>query len=161
MHTVVQLVSQYCTHKTQFRLRTLSQLTRDTVLRPKPFKRLDTSSVAKTKMILSLGNTLGKSEVHLRGILGEVYIRYRHQDYTYEYMCNVFHWFKNSTKAKLFFVVYKYREYDSKMISKVNGFLYNVQLGPRRAYEITTATSSEHAVSPRYLYRMYQSLIIA
>ena len=135
----------------------MSHLILDLVPKPKPFKRVDTSSIAKTKMILNLGKTLAKPRVCLREILGDVYIRYKRVTFTYEYMHNTFRWFRNNLRARVFFMAYKYREYDSKMISKVNGFQYNLQLGPVRAKEILESTSLEELVSLKSLYKMYAS----
>jgi len=111
-------------------------------------------------MILNLGKTLTKPRVGLceyEEMLGDVYIRYKRVTFTYKYMCDTFSWFRNNVRAKVFFMAYKYREYDSKMISKKNGFQYNLQLGPARAKQILESTSLEELVSLKSLYNMFLS----
>ena len=155
MYEIYQIIPNYLNRKTICRLRSVSREARDVIKKPKPFKKVNTTSIAKVKMILNIGNTLGnvlitnKNNVHR---LCEIVILYKYSEFTYTNMMNDFKWFRDSILARLFFMIHKYREYDSKFIPNFHGYQYNIQLGPIRANEILNAKSSDEVISPTFIH---------
>ena len=87
-------------------------------------------------MVLNLGKSLGWTTIHEHDSgLKEVVVRYGYNDYTIEYMHENFAFMK-PTISRLFFMAYKFREFDSKLIDIEDSFPYQVQLTPERALAI-------------------------
>ena len=116
--SVIHALSQHLDRKTTYRLRGVSTLFRDLVPRPKSFRnKLDTSSIAKTKMIISIGKTIGNVIITnplLR--LEDVVVRYGYQTFDYEGMMRDCPWFRHSPVSQNGFRFIKYEMYDSEMI---------------------------------------------
>ena len=129
MYTVIQLVAMRSTRKMQCRLRAVCR----EVPKPAPFKRVNTSGIAKVKMILNLGNSIGNILYTINLTYQEIIVIYRYQSFSYVSMCKNFPWFNNSVIAKLFFMAYKHKLYDSHLIEPDDSYSRNVQVGVDRA----------------------------
>ena len=112
------VLGPYLDRQTWIRTRATCRNARDLLMRrQKIFPRLDTSPFAKIKMVLNLGKwPMGGVTVRTRPDgLKEVHVRYRDTEFTFEYMVQTFA-FMESVTARMFFMAYKFREYDSKLI---------------------------------------------
>ena len=67
--------------------------------------------------------------------LTEIIIRYGYRQFDYASMRRDFTWFQ-FVIPRLFFMAYKYKTYDSKLIDDEIGYQYNFQLGPERAQKV-------------------------
>ena len=151
---VFGLVSPFLNRKSRCRLRAVSRGSRDSVPKPKPFKAVNTSSVAKVKMILNLGKTLGEVFVWdcERPGLKKVLVTYhKHLHFDYHTMVKRFPWFRHSSLAKLFFLAYKFREYDSKLIKSWECYDWWYTFKPKRAQQILDQPTAEDCISPKFL----------
>ena len=157
-YEILTTLVPFLSRKTKCRIRSLSKMSRDAVPKPKPFKKLDTTGVAKVKMILNLGKTLGGTVVRLvQGgsyLWEEVIVRYNYEEFTLRKMLNTFTWFKMDVCAKIFFLAYKFLEYDSKMVSKRYGYQYNVQIGDKNAEELLAFNDAYVFISPQYIAKL-------
>jgi hypothetical protein len=149
---LLQALDPYLNRKTRCRLRAVSTLTRDYITRPRPFKKLDTSDFAKIKMILNLGRKDDDTSWPLgwytirerRDGLREVVVRYGYTDFTLDYMMREFRFMKCIT-SRLFFMAYKFREFDYRLINFEDSFQWQIQLGPELAIKILEAPHLESA----------------
>jgi len=91
-------------------------------------------------MVLNLGKwPMGGVTVRTRPDgLKEVHVRYRDTEFTFEYMVQTFA-FMESVTARMFFMAYKFREYDSKLVEFEESYQWQVQLAPERAIQILEA----------------------
>ncbi len=153
---VFGLLVPFLNRKTTCRLRAVSRASRSAVPKPKPFKRVNTTSVAKVKMILNLGKTIGYLEKEKYGPFKFITVNYRDTCFDF-FKMKTFPWFEKSSLAKLFFLAHKFREYDSKLIKLNRSLDWRYTLTPPRARQILEQKSSEDCVSPTFLNSIYNA----
>ncbi len=141
MEDVIPFVTRFLNRKERCRIRATSKELRDLVEKPRPMKQLRTHPFAKIKMLLNLGKSIGYTRVEMIDDLKHVVVCYKDRSFEYHRM-KEFH-FMRTPVARMFFMAYKFREFDSKMIPRHESFQYKYQLKPRRAKKLLAATPKE------------------
>ena len=67
----------------------------------------------------------------------EVVIKYEYQEYSYQTLSHFK--FMKPAISRLFYMAYKFREYDSHLIDFEESFLWQVQIKPSRGFKIISA----------------------
>jgi hypothetical protein len=141
MELLFQIIEPYMCRKLKCKVRSLSRECLRLIQRPKLFRSVDASSVAKTRMILNLkGKTMYQRK---KKSLYEIVVNYKNQFFDYESMMKRFPWFQKSIPARLFFMAYKHKVYDSRLVAPEKSFTRHVQLGEDRADLIEAASVEE------------------
>ena len=138
---ILEFVTRFLNRKERCRLRAVSRDIRDLVEKPRPMKQLWTHPFANIKMILNLGKTLGHVITITIGNLKHTVVCYKDYEFNYAYMCTLR--FMKTPIARMFFMAYKFREYDSKLIEPWESFQWKYQLKPKRALRILEATPDQ------------------
>ena len=142
---VLDALSAHLDRKTRIRLRAVSKVHRDTVPRPKSFRgKLDTSPLAKVKMILRLGKLPhGILFQNPFDDLVEATVRYGYTVFTYEHMFNEFAWFRESARIRFTWDALKYNEYDSRFIFSGDSYMEHL-LGPETIEKFRLLKETHH-----------------
>jgi hypothetical protein len=139
---IISFVLGFLNRKERCRVRAASRALRDLVEKPRPMKRLRTHHFAKIKMILNLGKTIGHVKIQEdEDGLKNAIVCYGDQEFSYRYMKTLR--FSKTAVARMFFMAYKFREFDSKMFTPSECFQWQYQLTPERAEKLLAATPEQ------------------
>ena len=138
---VILIIAGFLNRKERCRIRATSRGLRDLVEKPRPMKTLRTHPFAKIKMILNLGNTLGYVKVTGQDGLKQAVVCYGDHEFSLKNVKKLR--FSKTAVARMFFMAYKFREFDSKMFAPSESFQWQYQLTPERAERIIEADAKQ------------------